>query len=325
MPPSSHVGSIRRRPGAPDSAEWTRSLAAKFSAAGAGGDYSGILIPYFLPGSDQLRDYRLRRDHPDVEYDAAGSLKAKRKYLSAPGRSNMVYLPPGVRQSHLCDPMLPVVITEGEFKTLALWRAADHGAASLPRFLPLGVSGIYNWRGTKGKTVGPDGSRMDVKGAIPDLDADCPDTGIGRENPLLRSGLAFSGANHRGEAGREQEDGVLTAEEAASLDLQAAEWVVLSGCDTGVGDVRAGEGVLGLRRAFLEAGARTLIASLWPVGDDDARQWMTSLYRARFVSRRSTVEAIRDADVQQLRSRRAGGKSTHPFYWAGFVAVGDWR
>ena len=67
-------------------------------------------------------------------------------------------------------PTLPIVITEGEFKTLALWRAANHGAPSRPRFLPLGVSGVYNWRGTIGKTVGPDGSRMDVKGAIPDLD-----------------------------------------------------------------------------------------------------------------------------------------------------------
>jgi len=137
---------------------------------GGCGDYSGILIPYFHPGSNQVRDYRLRRDHPDLEYDAGGALKAKRKYLSPPGRSNMLYFPPGVRQSHLCDPMLPVVITEGEFKTLALWRAANHGASSRPRFLPLGVSGIYTWRGTIGKTVGPDGSRMDVKGAIPDLD-----------------------------------------------------------------------------------------------------------------------------------------------------------
>ena len=132
-----------------------------------GGDYSGILIPYFLPGSDQVRDYRLRRDHPDLEYDTGGSLKPKRKYLSPPGRSNMLYLPPGVSQSLLGDPMLPVVITEGEFKTLALWRAAHYGASSRPRFLPLGVSGVYNWRGTIGKTVGPDGSRMDIKGAIP--------------------------------------------------------------------------------------------------------------------------------------------------------------
>src|SRR5207244_3842233 len=64
----------------------------------------------------------------------------------------------------------PIVVTEGEFKTLALWRAANHGSASRPRFLPVGVAGVYNWRGTIGKTAGPDGSRMDVKGAIPDLD-----------------------------------------------------------------------------------------------------------------------------------------------------------
>ena len=62
------------------------------------------------------------------------------------------------------------MITEGEFKTLALWRAANHGSRVQPRFLPVGVSGVYNWRGTIGKTVGPDGSRMDVKGPIPDLD-----------------------------------------------------------------------------------------------------------------------------------------------------------
>ena len=135
-----------------------------------GGDYSGIAIPYFHPGSERVRDYRLRRDHPDMEYDGGGSLKVKQKYLSPPGRSNMLYLPPGVPQSLLRDPELPVVITEGEFKTLALWRAANHGGRSRPRFLPLGVSGVYNWRGTIGKTVRPDGSRMDVKGAIPDLD-----------------------------------------------------------------------------------------------------------------------------------------------------------
>jgi predicted P-loop ATPase len=65
---------------------------------------------------------------------------------------------------------LPVVIAEGEFKTLALWRLAGLRSPDRPRFLPLGLSGVYNWRGTIGKTVGPDGSRLDVKGAIPDLD-----------------------------------------------------------------------------------------------------------------------------------------------------------
>ena len=82
----------------------------------------------------------------------------------------MLYLAPGVSQAFLRDASLPIMITEGEFKTLALWRLANHGSPGQPRFLPLGVSGVYNWRGTIGKTVEPDGSRLDVKGAIPDLD-----------------------------------------------------------------------------------------------------------------------------------------------------------
>jgi hypothetical protein len=82
----------------------------------------------------------------------------------------MLYLPPGVSHSLLRETGLPIVLTEGEFKTLALWRVANHGSPSHPRFLPVGVSGVYKWRGTIGKTVGPDGSRLDVQGAIPDLD-----------------------------------------------------------------------------------------------------------------------------------------------------------
>ncbi len=157
------------------------------------------------------------------------------------------------------------------------------------------------------------------------LDQDCRDSVVVKENPLLRSGLALAGANHRGSAGPESEDGILTAEEAASLDLRQTEWIVLSGCDTGLGDIKAGEGVLGLRRAFQEAGARTVIASLWPVQDLEAREWMVALYRARFVQGEGTAEAVRAASLRELAARRAAGKSTHPFHWASFVAVGDWR
>jgi len=134
------------------------------------GNCAGILIPYFRPGSDRVRDYRLRRDQPDLEYDSAGTLKPRRKYLSPPGRSNMLYLVPGTAPSLLRNPELPILITEGEFKTIALWRLAHHGTSTPPRFVPLGVSGVYNWRGTIGKTVGPNGNRLDVKGPIPDLD-----------------------------------------------------------------------------------------------------------------------------------------------------------
>jgi Domain of unknown function (DUF3854) len=134
------------------------------------GNYTGIVIPYFRPDSDQIREFRLRRDQPDLEYDSAGNLKERQKYISPLGRSNMLYLVPGVPPELLRDSLIPIVIAEGEFKTLALWRLAHHRAPDRPRFLPVGVSGVYNWRGTIGKTTGPDGSRLDVKGAIPDLD-----------------------------------------------------------------------------------------------------------------------------------------------------------
>jgi hypothetical protein len=105
-----------------------------------------------------------------MEYDSAGNLKPRQKYLSPPGRSNMLYLGPGVSPPCLHDPTLPILLTEGEFKTLALWRLAHYRSTGRPGFVPLGVSGVYNWRGTIGKTGGPDGSRLDVKGAIPALD-----------------------------------------------------------------------------------------------------------------------------------------------------------
>jgi CHAT domain-containing protein/tetratricopeptide (TPR) repeat protein len=145
------------------------------------------------------------------------------------------------------------------------------------------------------------------------------------ENPLLLSGLAFAGANRRASAGPDQDDGILTAEEVASLDLSGVEWAVLSACDTGVGEVRAGEGVFGLRRAFQVAGARTVIMSLWSVDDQATRAWMRALYEGRFQQRLSTADAVHAASLAVLKDRRAKGLSTHPFYWAAFVAAGDWR
>ncbi len=148
---------------------------------------------------------------------------------------------------------------------------------------------------------------------------------IAAESPLLLSGLALAGANHRDAAGPDEEDGILTAEEIASLDLSSVEWAVLSACDTGVGEVSAGEGVFGLRRAFQIAGARTLIMSLWPVDDEVTRAWMRELYTNRFVKQMSTIDSVHEASLALLNERREKGLSTHPFYWAGFIASGDWR
>jgi CHAT domain-containing protein/tetratricopeptide (TPR) repeat protein len=145
------------------------------------------------------------------------------------------------------------------------------------------------------------------------------------ENPLLLSGLALAGANQRAAARPQDDDGILTAEEVVSLNLEGVEWAVLSACETGVGAVQAGEGVFGLRRAFQVAGARTVIMSLWSVDDQAALAWMRALYQGRLQRDLSTADAARSASLTVLRSRRAAGQSTSPFYWAAFVAVGDPR
>lgn len=138
---------------------------------GARGDYAGIVFPNVWAGETAPREYRLRRDHPDLEQQPDGTIKEKAKYLSPPGRGNMLYFAPGTLPEHLADASLPVVITEGEKKTLALYRLAhDKTEGSPPRFLAVGVSGVWNWRGTVGKTHDEKGARRDVKGVIADFD-----------------------------------------------------------------------------------------------------------------------------------------------------------
>ena len=144
-------------------------------------------------------------------------------------------------------------------------------------------------------------------------------------SPLLLSGLALAGANRRAAAGPDDDDGILTAEEVTGLNLDGVEWAVLSACDTGLGEVKVGEGVFGLRRAFQVAGVRTVIMSLWSVEDQATLEWMRALYVGRLQKKLSTADATREASLTVLRARRARGLSTHPYYWGGFVAVGDWR
>ena len=136
------------------------------------------------------------------------------------------------------------------------------------------------------------------------------------QNPLLRSGLALAGANLPGPA---QGDGILTALEAAGLDLWGTHLVTLSACDTGVGEVRNGEGVYGLRRAFILAGAETLVMSLWPVSDAVARDTMVAYY-ARLRTGMGRGDALRQAKLSILKRPAM----RHPYYWAGFIQSGDW-
>jgi CHAT domain-containing protein len=136
--------------------------------------------------------------------------------------------------------------------------------------------------------------------------------GVKIENPLLRSGLALAGANQSGKT-----DGVLTALEAAGLNLWGTQLVVLSACDTGLGEVKNGDGVYGLRRAFVLAGAESQLMSLWPVSDRSTRDLIVGYYRA-LLSGSGRGAALRQAQLQMMKVK------LHPYYWAGFIQTGEW-
>jgi hypothetical protein len=104
-----------------------------------------------------------------MELRSDGTLHETRKYIHPTGRPNRIYFPPGLSTVAMSDASLPLIITEGEFKALALWRLANYKASSL-RFVAASVAGVYNWRGTIGKTQGPNGERRDIKGVIPDME-----------------------------------------------------------------------------------------------------------------------------------------------------------
>ncbi|HEX2488424.1 MAG TPA: CHAT domain-containing tetratricopeptide repeat protein, partial [Blastocatellia bacterium] len=140
--------------------------------------------------------------------------------------------------------------------------------------------------------------------------------GAQMKNPLLRSGLALAGAN---QGNSEDSDGVLTALEAAFLDLSGTKLVTLSACDTGVGEVKDGEGVQGLRRALVLAGAESQVISLWPVSDVGSKEFMIDYYLA-LGQGEGRSEGLRQVQLRMLRSKYR----RHPFYWAAFIQSGEW-
>jgi CHAT domain-containing protein len=146
--------------------------------------------------------------------------------------------------------------------------------------------------------------------------APAPPSSGGPENPLLRSGLALAAANKLDSG---SEDGMLTALEAAGLDLWGTRLVTLSACETGVGDVRVGEGVYGLRRALLIAGAEALLMTLWQVDDAATRDLVVAYYR-RLSEGAGRAEALRDAQLTLVDNPAL----SHPYYWASFIPLGEW-
>ncbi|MFC1489385.1 tetratricopeptide repeat protein [Thermodesulfobacteriota bacterium] len=142
----------------------------------------------------------------------------------------------------------------------------------------------------------------------------------GFENPLVRSGLAFAQADNASKA-KTSIDGLLTALEVSGMDLHGTELVTLSACETGVGEVKAGEGVFGLRRAFALSGARNLMMSLWPVNDSITAGQMISFYRF-YGKGTSPAEALRKAQLETIATLRKRFGVAPTSLWAPFILQG---
>jgi CHAT domain-containing protein len=115
---------------------------------------------------------------------------------------------------------------------------------------------------------------------------------------------------------KEVEDGILTAEDVAGWNLSNTELIVLSACETGISDIVTGEGVFGLRRAFVLAGTLTLVMSLWKVPDEQTKELMIDFYKY-ILSGKPRAEALRNAQLAMKE------KYPDPYYWADFICQGN--
>ena len=152
-------------------------------------------------------------------------------------------------------------------------------------------------------------------------DSESGTRGIQILNPLLRSGLALAGANRAASDSR-REDGILTAEKVLGMQLKGTDLVVLSACETGLGEIKIGEGVFGLRRAFSQAGASALVMSMWGVPDLETKELMVRFYENLTAGRYDRAESLRRAmlDEKDVVAKRYG--HTSPLFWGAFVYLG---
>ncbi len=144
------------------------------------------------------------------------------------------------------------------------------------------------------------------------------------KNPLLRSGIALAGANQStGVSNQKESDGIVTAEKILGLKLRGTDMVVLSACETGLGDIKSGEGVYGLRRAFTQAGTKSLVMSMWSVPDRETQELMTEFYKNIISRKMNRNKALRQAVLHEMKVTKERYGESHPFYWGSFVFLGE--
>ena len=281
-----------REPAQPKAGFWSRLLSRGKKATAAPIQSVPALATTASAAGRHSRD--LDRDRGDYHFHRLPGTRAE-----------------GERVAVLLDvsPWLDATALEGRLKT----------ACHSPRILHLATHGFFlpdqpRDLNREGRGFGFDfGEFSGAKDGLARL------SGPMMENPMLRSGLALAGANTWLKAGNlpeEAEDGLLTAEDVTGLDLLATELVVLSACETGLGQVHVGEGVFGLRRAFVLAGAKTLVMSLWKVPDEPTRELMEDFY-GRLLAGQGRAEALREAQLAMK------AKYPDPYYWGAFICQGD--